>query len=111
MVMSGKERLRSQFRVVVEVLHSCPGNRNTVISTGAAADLIQDEQATFGGIVQDISSLNHLNHESGLTGMDLILSTDTGENAVDEADLGRVCWHEAADLGHQGDQSYLSDEC
>jgi hypothetical protein len=55
--------------------------------------------------VQDVGRFDHLDHEGGLPGVDLVLRADAGEDAVDQPDPGRSGGDEgAAHLGHQHDQ-------
>ena len=108
MVVGGEERLGAQGGVVVDVLDHRPGDGDAVVGAGAAADLVQDEQAAGGGVVQDVGGLDHLDHEGGLPGVDLVLGADAGEDAVDEADAGGGGGDEAAHLRHQDDQGDLA---
>ncbi len=39
-------------------------------------------------MVQDVRRFDHLHHEGGLPGMDLVLGADAGEDPVDQADAG-----------------------
>ena len=46
-----------------KVLRTGPSQREAVIGTGAAADLIQQNQAVGGGVVQNVGGLSHFNHK------------------------------------------------
>ena len=96
MVVRGEERLGAQPRVVVDVLDHRPGDRQAVVGAGAAPDLVQDQQAARRGVVQDVGRLDHLHHEGGLPGVDLVLRADAGEDAVDQPDARRLGRHEAS---------------
>jgi hypothetical protein len=76
--------------VVVDVLDHRPGDRDAVVGAGAAPDLVQDQQAALGGVVQDVGRLDHLDHKGRLPGVDLVLRADAGEDAVDQPDAGRA---------------------
>ena len=61
MVVSGEQRLRAD--AVDDVLGHRPGDGQTVERARASTDLIEDDEAALGGIVQDVCGLGHLNHE------------------------------------------------
>ena len=61
MIMRGEEAPRFDF--VMEKLGNAPGDRESVECGGAATDLIEDHQAAFGRVVNDIRCLVHLYHE------------------------------------------------
>ncbi len=92
----------------MDVFDDRPGDGDAVVGAGAAADLVEDEQAAVGGMVEDVGGLEHLDHEGGLPGVDLVLGADAGEDAVDNADAGRSGGDIAADLGHEDDEGDLA---
>src|SRR5262249_18313674 len=57
---------RAAAHGVVQVLGDRPGERDAVEGAGAAADLIEDDQAARGGVVEDVRGLGHLDHERAL---------------------------------------------
>ena len=89
------------------MLNDRPGDREPVIGAGAAADLIQDEQAARSGVVENIGSLEHFHHEGRLPLVDGILRPDAGENPVHQANFRLVGRHKTANLRHQHDQYHL----
>ena len=50
MIMGRKQRLRAEDLRVADVFDDCPGDRETVKGTRAAANLIEDEETVFRGI-------------------------------------------------------------
>ncbi len=91
----------------MDVFHDRPGNGEAVIGAGAAPDLVEHDQAAWCRVGQDVGRFQHLDHERALTGRDIILCPDPGEDAIDDADAGLVGGNERADLGHQRDQCHL----
>jgi len=86
-VVGGKKSVRAKVWVVMNVFHNRPGDGYTVVGAGASTDFVQDEQRAGRGMMEDICGFDHLDHKGRLPGMDFILCTDAGENAVDQPDL------------------------
>src|SRR6516165_6286882 len=80
--MSGEERFGADL--VVQVLDDGPREAEAVEGAGAATDFIEDDQAALGGVVEDVSSLAHFDHEGGLATGQVITGADASENAVHE---------------------------
>ena len=93
----------------VDVLDDGPGQGQAVEGRGAAADLVQDDEGAFGGVVEDVRDLDHLDHEGRGAAADVVARADPGENAVDHADASLGGRHEGADLGQENDQRGLAD--
>ncbi len=70
------------------MLDDGPGERHAVVSAGAAADLVQNHQASWRGQVEDPRRLGHLDHERALAARQLVARADAGENAIGHADRG-----------------------
>ena len=85
-----------------------PRDAHSVKGGGAAADLVEDEQAVFGSALQNLSHLAHLHHEGGLARGQVIRCAHAGIDAVHHADLRRPCRHIGADLRHQHNQRHLA---
>ena len=94
---------------VVEVFGDGPGDGEAVEGGGAAADFVEDDEGAVGGVVDDEGGLVHLDHEGGLALGEVVGGADPAEDAVDEADVGRLGGDEGADLGHEGDEGDLAD--
>jgi len=94
----------------MDIFNHCPGNGQSIIGTGTAPNLIQDQQAARSGMVQDVGCFNHLHHKGGLTGVNFILGADACKNPIDQSDAGRGGRHITANLRHQDNQSHLAQE-
>lgn len=62
-VVGGEEGLRGESGAVVEVLDDGAGDGHAVVGTGAAADLVEDDEGAVGGVVEDGAGLDHLDHK------------------------------------------------
>ena len=89
-IMGGKQCFCAQLRVIVDIFNDCPGDGDSIVCTGAAADFIQDEQAAGGGMVENVCHLDHLHHKCGLPGMDFILCADPSKNAINQSEFSRA---------------------
>ena len=87
-VVRGEDRLRPRPRVRREVLGDGPGEAQAVEGRGAAADLVEDDEAARRGGVQDVGGLLHLDHEGRLAARDVVGGADAREDAVDDRQLG-----------------------
>ncbi len=67
-------------------------------------DLVEQDQAAPGRMVQDIRRLFHLDHERRLAAGERIGRADARKDAVDNADLRLGRRHKAAHLGEDHDQ-------
>ena len=91
----------------VNVLHHAPGQRETVVGGGAAADFVEHDEAAGGSGIQDDGRFGHLHHEGGAAARQVIGRADAGEDAVEDWQAGRVGGNEGAGLGQDGDQRGL----
>ncbi len=107
-VMGSEEGFGPQPWMVVDVLDDGPGNGDAVVGAGSTTDLIEDEQAAGTGVIEDVGRFYHLHHEGALTSADLVLGTDTSEDAIHQPDPGLVSRDERADLSHEDDEGYLT---
>ena len=93
----------------MQMLGDRPGDADAVIGAGASADLIQHHQRSFGGVVEDIRGLVHLDHEGRIAAGEFVGGADPAENPVDLADPGRGGRHPASQMGEQRDEGDLTD--
>ena len=68
----------------MNVFDDGPGQRESVVGGGAAADFIKHDQAARGGGVQDHSGFGHFDHEGGTAARQVIGGADSGENPIDD---------------------------
>ena len=106
MVVGSKERTRS--RDVMQVFNNGTRNSEAIVGTGASTNLIQDNQAMPGSMVEDGGGLFHVYHEGALSRGDIILSTYAGKNAIDKAQACAASRHKTANLGQERNQGYLA---
>ncbi len=84
---------------LVQFLADGPGDGESIEGRGAAADLVQQDEAPRRGVVQDAGGLDHLDEEGALAARQVVLRADAGQDAVDETDPGAPRRHERAHLG------------
>ena len=109
-VVRGKKSARVNFAVLVQVFDNGPGNAQAVEGARAAAELVDEEQAAAGGVVEDIGGLVHLHHEGALATGEVVGRAHAGEDAIDHANGGLARGDEAAHLRHQRDETHLADD-
>ena len=107
-VVGGKEGLGPQFFGVGGVFQHGAGNGHAVKGGGAASDLVQNQQTPGRGVGQNLRHLGHLHHKGGLAHGEVVGGADAGENAVHDADAGRLGGNKGADLGHEDDEGHLA---
>src|SRR5579875_3909804 len=106
--MRGKEGPRPTTPIVMQVLDYRARDGQSIVSTGAASDLIENYQAAGCCMVQNIGRLHHLDHKGTLARCQVVLSPNAREDAVYDANRGRLSGDIAANLGHQGDERHLT---
>ena len=107
MVMRGEERLGPDL--MMQVFDDAPSQAQPVEGAGAAADLIEDDQAAAGGIVEDVGRLAHLDHEGALASGQVIAGADSREDAITQIDARRCHGQIRTGVGQYGQQGDLSD--
>ena len=95
--------------LVVQKFGHAPGDGKTVECRCSAADLVQNYQAPLGGVIDDVRSLVHLDHERRLAAGEIVICPHAGENAVHQTDLRAFRRDKAADLRHQHNQRDLTN--
>jgi len=94
----------------VQILNHGPGDRETVIGRRAAADLVQNNQAFRGCLIEDGRGFDHLDHEGGAPARKLVGGTDPRKEAIDRADDRTFGRNEASRLRQHRDQRILAQE-
>ncbi len=107
--MGGDKGPRTQPWMAVNELDHSPGDGKPVVGAGASPDLVEDHQAAWRGVMEQVGCLQHLDHEGRLPGMNHVLGADAGEDSVDHSDSRGASGHKAAHLGHQHDQGHLPE--
>src|SRR5580658_6661120 len=108
-VMRGKEGLRL-VRRLVEEFGDAPGDGNAVVCGGTSSDLIEQDQAACGEVVEDAGRFIHFHHKCRFTAAKVVGCADPGKDLIGEGDPGYVAGDEAADMRHKGDESGLPKE-
>src|SRR5947207_409177 len=87
--------------LVVQMLDNRPGEAQAIERAGATTDFVQHDQASRGGIVENIGRLAHFYHERGLPARQIITGPDASEYTVDQVNPGLCCWDKRAGMSKQ----------
>src|SRR5689334_23228353 len=90
------------------MLNNRTGDRKTVIGAGATPNLVKDDQTMTGRMMNDGSGLFHLDHKGALAGGDIVLSSNTRKDTVNQPDTSLASWHKTSNLCQQGNQGHLT---
>ena len=105
--MRREERLRADL--LVQMLDDAPREAEAVERAGAAADLVEDDEAPAGGVVEDVRRLAHLDHERALAPGEVVARADAREDAVEQVDPSRGGGDAAPGVREQREQRDLPD--
>ena len=97
-IVRSKQRTCLCFRVFMDMLYNCPGNRNTVVRRCTSSQLVKKHQTARRKVIQNISRLIHFHHESRLSDRDIITGTYTGKYLIYQTDMCTLGRYEAANL-------------
>ena len=109
-VVCRKERLSLCSGIVVEILNHTPRNGYTIVGARTPTNLVEEYKATVGYIVENCSTLQHLDHKGTLALRDVVAGTHSCENFIHNADVGARCGNIAAHLCHQYNECRLAQE-
>ncbi len=93
----------------MDIFRYRPGNTHPIKSARPPAYLIQDNQTSGSGVIQNVGRLNHLNHEGALTLSQVVECTHPGEYPIYESNSSLAGRDETANLGHEDNQSHLPE--
>lgn len=96
--------------VADDVVEDGVGDGGAVVSAGAAAELVEQDEGARGGGAQDGGRLADLDHEGGLAGEEIVAGAHAGVDGVREGQAQRVGGHEGADLGQEDEQGQGTDK-
>ena len=97
--------------IIVQILHDRLCQRDAVVGGGAAPQLIHEDEAVGGDVVEDDRRLGHLNHKRTLTARDVVRRPHAGEDSIHDAEVRLTCRDKGAHLSHQHDEGGLPQEC
>lgn len=106
-IVRGEHGAAAEF--VMQVLSNGPGEGDAVVGAGAAADFVEDDERTVGGVVEDAGGFDHFDHESRLAFAQFVAGADASEHAVGEADSCAGGRDERTHLSHDSEERGLAD--
>ena len=107
MVVRSKEGL-GMSSLFVNILNNRPCDRNTVIGTCSASQLIKEHQTALAQVIQDTSRLVHLHHKGTFAQGNIVASTYTGKDLIYHTYASTLCWDKTTHLCHQHNQCCLT---
>ena len=108
-IMGGKQGFGSQKFWIADMLHHSPGNAQPVKGTGSPADFIQHQKAVTGGVTENIGNFCHFHHKRALAAGQIVGSPYSCKYPIHNSDFRLFRRNKAADLGHQNNQSRLTN--
>ena len=72
MIVRSEKGLRLGIRMLMDILHDSPCDRDTVVSAGTSSQLIEKHQTTSGHVIENIRCLIHFHHKGGFTHRNVI---------------------------------------
>src|ERR1044072_2197554 len=109
-IVGGEERLRRMLRRVVQMLRDGPGDGEAVEGRRAAPNLVEEDERTRSGVVEDGGRLSHLDHEGRAASGEVVRSSDACPDAVEDGQARMFGGHERAHLCEQTDKRRLTKE-
>src|SRR5207245_8541237 len=79
-IVGSEESERAKLRCLVEILEDRLSDTDPVVGAGATTHLVEDQQAAWRGMGQDVCRLHHFNHEGRQPARQLIVGADPGED-------------------------------
>ena len=105
-VMGSEEGERPEPRGKVRA--GRPREGEPVVGAGPAADLVEEDEALRGRIVEDVRRLGHLDHEGRTPPRKVVRGADAGVDPVHRADDRGLGGDEASRVGKEHDVSGLA---
>ena len=110
LVIVGGEHHLGPLPALVQLLRHRPGDGEAIERGGAAAHLVEEDEAARRRVVQDARRLDHLDQEGALAPREIVLGPDARQDAIDEPDGRRARGDEGADLRHDHEERGLAHE-
>lgn len=108
LVMGNEESEAPRFGY--DVVQDRLSNGGAIVGAGAAAELVQDDEAARGGGAQDAGCFGYLDHEGGFAGEEVVSCAGAGVDGVAEGEGEGVGGDEGADLGEEDNEGDGADE-
>ena len=107
MVMRSKQRLGTKL---TQVLGNSPRDAKAIVGRCPTPDFIEDDQAPFRCVVENLGSLSHLHHKRRLTTREVIVCTNASKNAIHNSDMRCIRRNKRTNLRKQHNQRNLSQD-
>ncbi len=78
----------------MEIFDGGPGDGETVVGGGAAANFVQQDERARSCGVQNRGRLRHLDPKRGAAAGEIVAGPDASKDAVDYAEARRTCGNE-----------------
>ncbi len=108
MIVGGKKGLDPLPFPVMEILSHGPGDTQAVKGARPSSDLVQNDKASFSGIVQDVGGLLHLDHKCALALGQAIGGANPREDAIHHPEGCLLCRNKRPHLSHEDDERDLA---
>src|SRR6266853_6859498 len=95
--------------VLLQVFDDGPSDREAVEGGGAAADLVEQDEAGGSGVGEDAGDFAHFDQESGAAAGEIIAGADPGEDAIGERKFCLARRNKRTHLRHENDQRGLPE--
>ncbi len=97
-IVRREKNLRRTGGDVVNIFENGPGDAHAVVGRRSAAYFVEDDEAAIRERIQDSRGFHHFNHKGAVASRQFIPRPDTGEDSIENADLGGRRGNERADL-------------
>ena len=104
--MSGEQSLGAGARV--DIFDRGPGDGKTVVGGGAAADFIEQDQGARRCGVKNRGGFGHLDHKGRTAPGEIVAGSDSGKNAIYDAQPRGTRGDEGSHLGEDYGQRRLA---
>ena len=100
-IVGGEERARAS--VLLEMLDHSPSDGEAVERGGAAANLIEEDEAGRSGVIENSGDFAHFDQEGGTPTREIVTRADAREDSVGDGQFRLARRNERAHLRHEND--------
>src|SRR5882724_13496856 len=104
--MRGEERPGA--RVLLKMLDDGPSDGEAIKGGGAAADLVEEDEARGRGVIENGCDFAHLDEKGRTAACEIVAGPDAREDAVGDGQLGLPRGNKGTHLGHENDERGLA---